>query len=88
MTKSPVAKLLASMLRQNKKLTEEQIERCVPMVVTRIVGFIHNAVQVRLLRAHQPRGPPCAPNAPKLHGPPCAPNAPICLHRRHSFVRS
>ena len=47
MTKSPVASLILRMLKRNKKLSDEEARRCMPMVVTRIVGFIHNAVQVR-----------------------------------------
>lgn len=51
MTHSPIANKLANLLRSNPKLEEKEVKKCVPMVVTRIVGFIHNAVQVR----------PCAP---------------------------
>jgi hypothetical protein len=46
MTMSPVATLLLRMLRRNPKLTEAEARRCVPMIVTRIVGSIHNSIQV------------------------------------------
>jgi hypothetical protein len=47
MTMSPVATVLLRMLRGSPKLTEAEARRCVPMIVTRIVGSIHNSIQVR-----------------------------------------
>jgi hypothetical protein len=46
MTMSPVAVVLYNMLRGNPKLTEVEAKKCVPMIVTRIVGSIHNSFQV------------------------------------------
>ena len=46
--KSPVATLFFQLLMKNPKMSKAEAEKCVPMVITRIVGFIHNTIQVRL----------------------------------------
>lgn len=60
MTRTPIATMISKLLRRNEKLSEKEVQRCMPMVVTRIVGFVHNGVQVcatqllwqTLLRGH------------------------------------
>jgi hypothetical protein len=52
MTHSPVARLFFALLKQNKQLSDKEAKKYVPMVVTRVVGFIHNAVQVRAILVH------------------------------------
>jgi hypothetical protein len=37
---------MTNVLKRNPKLSLDQAKGCVPMVVTRFVGFIHNTVQV------------------------------------------
>eukprot|EP00892_Ulva_mutabilis_P001743 jgi/Ulvmu1/1156/UM107_0030.1 len=44
--KSPIATVFEQLLMKNPKMSKEEAEKCVPMVITRIVGFIHNTVQV------------------------------------------
>jgi len=44
--KSPLATLFYQLLMKNPKMSKAEAEKCVPMVITRIVGFIHNTIQV------------------------------------------
>lgn len=52
---SPVASWVRSGLEANPDLTPKQVDKCIPLIITRIVGFLHNAVQVRAQsRMHMP----------------------------------
>jgi hypothetical protein len=44
---SVVSRSIVALLMRNPKMTVEHAKKCVPMVVTRILGFVHNAIQVR-----------------------------------------
>lgn len=62
---SPVASWVRSGLEANPDLTPRQVDKCIPLIITRIVGFLHNAVQVRALpHAHARHN--CAAAAPHL----------------------
>ena len=83
MTHSPIAGMLFRMLKQNKKLPDKEAKKCVPMVVTRIVGFVHNAVQVR----HPPNIARAVPAA-TIHtaSQRCPHCARVRQHLRHSYA--